>query len=167
MTRLTRNTGNTAGVFDDVTALAAVSTPNGRILSLSTGERYYTSSVDDGEGLLLIDGNYANPIYNSAPPTPEPPQQKILPFSSGTTSYTLQEQDTGYFIVFDDSSLCQITLLSSLSIGTSIVASNVGGGGVEIVTTDAVKGVKTLGNVDGMMSITKVTSIYWQSSERA
>ncbi len=167
MTRLTRSTGNTAGVFDDVAQLITISTPNGRILSLSTGERYYTSSVDDGEGLLLIDGNYANPIYNRAPPTPEPPQQKISPFSSGTTSYTLQEQDTGYFIVFDDSSLCQITLLSSLPIGTSIVISNVGGGGVEIVTTDIVKGVKTLGNVDGMLSITKVTSIYWQSSERA
>jgi len=167
MSRLTRSTGNTAGVFDDIAQLITISTPNGRILSLATGERYYTSSIDDGEGLLLIDGNYANPIYNSAPPTPEPPQQKILPFSSGTTSYTLQEQDTGYFVVFDDSSLCQITLLSSLPIGTSIVASNVGGGGLEIVTTDTVKGVKTLGNVDGMLSITKITSLYWQSSERA
>jgi len=97
MSRLTRSTGNTAGVFDDVTALAAVSSPNGRILSLSTGERYYTSSVDDGEGLLLIDGNYANPIYNNAPQEPN----KEISFTGGGQIQigevnSLQDGDTGY-----------------------------------------------------------------------
>ena len=97
MTRLTRNSGNTAGVFDDVAQLITISTPNGRILSLSTGERYYTSSVDDGEGLLLIDGNYANPIYNSAPSEPG----KEIPFTGGGQILlgelnSLQDGNTGY-----------------------------------------------------------------------
>ena len=97
MSRLTRSTGNTAGVFDDIVQLITISTPNGRILSLSTGERYYTSSIDDGEGVLLIDGNYANPIYNSE----EQEADKEILFTGGGQMQigkinSLQDGNTGY-----------------------------------------------------------------------
>ncbi len=99
MSRLTRSTGNTAGVFDDIAQLITISTPNGRILSLSTGERYYTSSVDDGEGLLLIDGNYANPIYNSEG---QEEDKEILFTGGGQIQIgkinSLQDGNTGYTI---------------------------------------------------------------------
>jgi len=58
---LTRSTGNTAAIFEDLAAMVAAGSPNNRRLELYDGTRYQTSAVDDG-GVLLSTGNYANPL---------------------------------------------------------------------------------------------------------
>lgn len=58
----TRSTGNTKGLFEDAAAMQATSSPVGRRLELYDGSRFQVSAVNDGNGLALTGGNFANPI---------------------------------------------------------------------------------------------------------
>ena len=50
------------GHVSSVSELALLSVPNGRELTVVGGARYYTSATNGSGGVLLVDGNYANPI---------------------------------------------------------------------------------------------------------
>ena len=50
------------GIYPDETDFSQESIPNNRRVELLSGARYYTSATDDGEGILLLDGNYLNLI---------------------------------------------------------------------------------------------------------
>jgi hypothetical protein len=60
-----RGTGNTGGIIKDVTTLATIKSPNGRRLELLSGQRFLTSAVDGGSGVLLASANFANPLTNA------------------------------------------------------------------------------------------------------
>jgi hypothetical protein len=59
---LTRGTGNTGGIFASIADLQLAEMDVDQRAELSDGARYVISATDDGNGILLANGNYANPI---------------------------------------------------------------------------------------------------------
>ena len=59
---LTRTTGNSGGIFPTVADLQLAGLSVNNRAELSTGERYVVSATNTGDGILLSNGNYANPI---------------------------------------------------------------------------------------------------------
>lgn len=84
-----------------------------------------------------------------------------------TSPYTLLNEDKGEFIVFNEGDSV-IDIPEGLPELTSITVANIGAGGVSIFSqgSEVIKGSNQLHDVDGMMSIIKLTNLVWQSSER-
>jgi hypothetical protein len=93
----------------------------------------------------------------------------IQPTKEVTSPYTLQGQDTGIFIIFNEVGSATLNIPDGLQVGTSVAATNIGGGDVLLVNTgtDTIRGATTLGDVSGYLAATKITNTVWQSSERA
>lgn len=57
-----RGLGAADGRFLDLAAMVVADVRENTEIGLSTGERYWVSTVDGGDGILLDNGLYANPI---------------------------------------------------------------------------------------------------------
>lgn len=106
---LTRVTGNTGGIFKDVTAMVNAGSKNGRRLELYDGTRYQVSQANDGDGVLLSTGNFANPL------TTESVQSIQLTgggeLVAGGVINQLQDSNLGYLL----------PLANSVPVGTILV----------------------------------------------
>lgn len=83
--------------------------------------------------------------------------------------YTITNGDSGYWLIFNDASDAVLNIPDGLRSGRSLLATNIGSGGVSatMIGSEVLRGADTLGNADGFLSLTKLTSTIWQSSERA
>ena len=83
-----------------------------------------------------------------------------------TSPYTVTSKDSGIILIFDEASGA-LNIPDGLADGSMITAVNIGAGSVVVsLVTDTVRGDLTLQDIDGILSLTKLTATLWQSSER-
>lgn len=161
---LTRGLMQNDGLFNNTDQLIAADLKVGLTVGVNDGsiiQWYKTAQVSSG-GLLLDNGNYANPVSQS--------NDNLLKIKSVSSPYTLLESDKEYQVIyFEDPTDVTLNIPDGLSVGLNVLALNIGGGGLSIVNTgtETTRGSLILGNVDGYMAIFKLNSTTWQSSERA
>lgn len=90
------------------------------------------------------------------------------------TPYTLTQEDSGYFLVFNDAGSATLNIPDGLDLGTSVVTNNIGGGvvvatmtGSDVIRANGASGsAATLADAFSYMAVTKIASTTWQGSER-
>lgn len=84
-----------------------------------------------------------------------------------TTPYTVSDDDTGKFLVFDEVGAGTINIPDNLSVGVNFAFANVGTGTVtlNLTGTDTLRGSPTVSDTNGYGAATKITLNTWQSSE--
>lgn len=65
MPKLTRASGNGTAEFATESAMVIAGSRTGRLVQLLTGERYTVTTTNQGQGILLSSGNYANRVGES------------------------------------------------------------------------------------------------------
>ena len=85
-----------------------------------------------------------------------------------SSAHVLSDSDSGKAIVFNAAGLGGLGVPDGLTIGHNVVINNIGAGGAGITMagSETMQGTATLQNVSGVMSLYKVSSTIWQSSER-
>lgn len=157
----TRNTGQMQGVFKDLASMITQGSRNNQRLELLSGERYYTSNTDDGSGIILSTGNYANPVpvgISDAPSDGTPYSRQDLgwvsanldvPNDQNSASYTLLPTDHGKTVTMTSASANTVTIDANSNqniLVNSVILINQRGSGATTIL--AVAGV-TLNGVDG------------------
>lgn len=85
-----------------------------------------------------------------------------------TTPHSLLQTNSGVILKFNTAATGVVNIPDGLSIGTSVMVTNLGTGAVQFAMsgTDTLRGASLLADANGMMSATKITATIWQSSER-
>jgi hypothetical protein len=82
--------------------------------------------------------------------------------------YTLTANDNNVWLVFNTSDHAVVLVPDGFVMSHMFMTSNIGGGNLsfEPIGTDTVRGAKIITDVLSMLSLTKVSNVLWQSSER-
>jgi len=165
---LTRGLREQDGIFNDQAQLIGSDLGIGLNVAIGDGvslQWYKISALDSGGGVLLNNGNYANPVTS-------PIDNKILSKNVGEP-HEIANEDSGFILIFNSVGTALLNIPDGLDYtaangGVSVIALNIGGGSVRIENTgtDTTRGSKTLTDNEGYMAITKISATLWQSSER-
>lgn len=96
---LTRGNGSIDGIMTTRALLETIRPDLNTRLELITGERYKVSATDEGNGIPLANGRFANPVFNTLISTPKTGGgvleiSKLNDIQDGSTTYTLPKAST-------------------------------------------------------------------------
>lgn len=92
----------------------------------------------------------------------------VLALESGERTYYLEQEHSNFYIVFDYDGDGIIRIRDNLEVGTAILAANIGTGAVGVIMEglESLRGIPTLQDVDGFITLVKIAPTVWQCSER-
>lgn len=82
--------------------------------------------------------------------------------------YTIKQQDSNTYVVFNEENDVVIHIPDGLYKGTGVIFANVGNGSLQVVNdgTETYRGLKLLSDGDSFLTMIKITDSIWQGSER-
>lgn len=82
--------------------------------------------------------------------------------------YTIKQQDSNTYVVFNVENDVVIHIPDGLYKGTGVIFANVGNGSLQVVNdgTETYRGLKLLSDGDSFLTMIKITDSIWQGSER-
>jgi hypothetical protein len=85
-----------------------------------------------------------------------------------TQQYTIDQDDSNKYLIFDDAGNGILHIPDNMYRGTALIFTNIGVGAVEVVMDglETVRGSLTIADVNGFMTLVKITDTIWQCSER-
>lgn len=92
----------------------------------------------------------------------------VLSLPKGQRTYYLEQEHSNFYVVFNYDGDGVIRIRDNLEVGTAILAANVGTGAVGVIMEglETLRGIPTLQDVDGFITLVKIAPTIWQCSER-
>lgn len=92
----------------------------------------------------------------------------VLSLPEGERTYYLEQEHSNFYVVFNYDGDGVIRIRDNLEVGTAILAANVGTGAVGVIMEglETLRGIPTLQDVDGFITLVKIAPTIWQCSER-
>jgi len=99
---------------------------------------------------------------------PDPREFDLFVVKDVPQQYLIDQDDSNKYLVFNVAGNGILRIPDNMYRGTALIFTNIGVGGIEIVFDglETARGTLLIQDVDGFMTLVKITETIWQCSER-